>query len=246
MNHKNILPSAFLILFCFCIYTAEACKCAKVLFGKDSDNADLIFQGMVIGKHDSISIGKIFYTFRITKIWKGENSEEVIIKTNYGGQACGAFFEPGKEYVVFSNNLETTSCRRNAELSKCPDVARLDFKYIPSYREKIAIDSSPLLSKIESEYFNTIFNRIASPFNRFTDSLDFTNKNLVFFNHNSIISKQEFFERYGDKESIYFDKNSDYNPNSETSFYGITVTDRKMALSKKMKRKLFHQPQLNR
>ncbi len=122
-----------------------------------------------------------------------------------------------------------------------PGRSKAGFKYIPSYREKIAIDSSPLLSKIESEYFNTIFNRISSPYNRFTDSLDFTNKKLVFFNHTNIISKQELFKLYGDKESMYFDKNSDYKINSQNDFYGIIVTDRKVALSKRMKRKLLQQ-----
>ena len=178
--NKNIPRYCLLAFFCHSFFITCACKCVPASFSQGSDNADLIFQGKAVTRIDSLEIGKVFYTFQITKTWKGENLREVTIKTSYGGPACGAFFELGKKYVVFSKNLQTFSCDRNAKLSECTDVARLNFRYSSSYREQIGTDSSSLLSQIESEYFNIVFNHTPSPYHRFTDSLDFTNQNLIF------------------------------------------------------------------
>lgn len=219
----------------------KACKCAEISFSNDSDNADLIFRGILLGKQDSISIGKAFYTFKITKIWKGQSYQSLIIKTNYGGQACGASFEIDKEYLIFANNLETSRCRRNSEVSTSPDISRLDYKYIKSYRQQIATDTFPILSKQESEYFNTIVKSGIYIHGDISNSVDFTDKKIAFLD-NGLISKKEYFMRYGGKGSaMHFEKFTNHEIKESGGYYGIFCMHRKMSLTKRQKRKLVKQ-----
>ena len=37
------------------------------------------------------------------KVWKGKQYQNIIIKTNDGEPACGAYFEIGKEVCCFCN-----------------------------------------------------------------------------------------------------------------------------------------------
>jgi hypothetical protein len=63
----------------------NACQCYSLSFQEDSDNADLIFRGIVLNKKDSISISKVFYTFKVKEVWKGYSPTNVTIETNFGG-----------------------------------------------------------------------------------------------------------------------------------------------------------------
>ena len=218
-----------------------ACECFFQTFQVESDNADLIFKGVVLDKKDSIAIGKVFYTFRVTKVWKGIASQNITIETNYGGPSCGATFDINKEYVIFSSNLETNRCRRNSEVSTCADVVRLDYKYVTSFRQDIAIDTFPILSKSESDYFNTITKSGIYIHGDNTISVNFTNKKIAFLD-NGIISKKEYFKRYGDKDrGMHFEKFSEKEIKESGGYYGIFCMHRKMSLTKRQKRKLIKQ-----
>ena len=219
---------------------AFACKCALQTFQADSDNADLIFRGIVVNKKDSVLIGKVFYTFRVSGVWKGVASHDVTIETNNSGAACGTSFNLNKEYVIYSSNLITTKCRRNSEFSTSADVARLNFKYISSYRENIGNDTLPILSKQEADYFNTIPERLFIHGDNST-SINFTNKKIAFL-ENRFISKKDFFKRYSDKDAaLYFEKFSEKEINASGGYYGMFCLQRKMALSKRQKKKLIEQ-----
>jgi len=219
----------------------KACECFTISFTADSDNADLIFQGVAIDKRDSLEIGKVYYTFKLDKVWKGSQYQNITIKTNYGGPACGAVFEIGKEYVVFATNFETTSCRRNSELEKCSDVPRLNYKYDLSYRQRITLDTSAVISKFEADYFKSLKNDIYYH-NKFSDIINFARKKIIFLDNNKIISKQEFFNLYGAKGvKLTFEKNQNNEIPQNEGYYGIISMHRKMKMTKRQKKKIMQQ-----
>jgi hypothetical protein len=218
----------------------EACQCFNISFTNDSDNADLIFEGIAIDKKDSLEIGKVFYTFRLNKVWKGNQYPGIIIKTNYGGPACGASFEIGKEYVVFVTNFETIRCRRNSEVKNCPDIVMLNYKYNLAYKQKIALNTSASFSKVEEDYFKSIKSNIH--FKNKTDSINFEGKKIAFLDDDDIISKQEFFNRYGAKEVMMtFEKIKSIETQQNTGYYGIIIMHRKNKMTKREKKKIIQQ-----
>lgn len=229
----------FLILFIlFEFFThniATACKCYFRNFKDESDNSDLIFKGFVINKNSMN--GKVFYTFRLSQTWKGQSSKNIIIETNSGGQACGQTFTFDSEYVVYSNNLTTSRCSRNSLASTCADIARLNYKYSISFQKDIAVDASPILSKSEGDYFNTLFINISDTAYR----INFTNKKVAFY-YGKIMTKKEFFEQYGSIEApIGFEKFSEKEIKQSGGYSGIISFHRKMRFSKRAKKKIIEQ-----
>lgn len=241
MRKQTFISIALIFLCCLTKSNSIACKCFLQTFQVESDNSDLIFKGVVLDKKDSIAIGKVFYTFRATKVWKGVASQNITIETNYGGQACGASFDINKEYVVFSSNLGTSRCRRNSEVSACADMARLDYKYVNSYRQNIAIDTFPILSKPESDYFNTITKSGIYIHGDNSNSVNFTDTKIAFLD-DGLISKKEYFKRYGGKESaMHFEKFSEREIKERGGYYGIFCMHKKMSLTIRQKKKLINQ-----
>ncbi len=180
IDRQAFISAIFYFFLFFANSKVKACECSNISFTTDSENADLIFQGVAIDKTDSVQFGKVYYTFRLNEVWKGKHYINIIIKTNEGGPACGASFEIGKEYVFFATNLETTACRRNSDVKNCPDIARLNYKYRLSYKQKIALENSPILSTLEGEYFNNIKSSIHFQ-NKLADTINFIRKkNSVF------------------------------------------------------------------
>ena len=240
MQKQSFIIIILIIISCLTQSSSIACKCFLQPFQIESDNADLIFKGIVVNKEDSLSIAKVFYTFKVTGVWKGVASPNITIETNYGGPACGASFDFDKEYVIFSSNLVTTKCRRNAEVSTCADVARLDYKYLSSYRQNIANDSFPVLSKSEGDYFKTIAKGLFIHGDN-SNSINFTDTKIAFLD-NGFISKKEYFNRYGDKDSaMHFEKFSEKEIKESGGYYGIFCIHRKMSLTKRQKKKLIKQ-----
>jgi hypothetical protein len=222
---------------------AEACECRNISFTADSNNADLIFEGIAIDKRYSPEIGKVYYTFKLNKVWKGDHYQNVIIKTNNGGPACGASFEIGKKYVVFATNFETTICRRNSEVKDCSDIPRLNYKYKLSYRQQIFRDTSAVISEFEEAYFKGLKNDIHFQ-NRILDSINFAGKKIAFLDNNVFVSKGEFFNRYGDKDvRLTFERISSGEIQGNDTYYGIIIMHRKMKITKRQKKKIMRQLQ---
>lgn len=240
MGKQTIISAIFYFFLFFANSKVKACECSNISFTTDSENADLIFQGVAIDKTDSVQFGKVYYTFRLNEVWKGKHYINIIIKTNEGGPACGASFEIGKEYVVFATNLETTACRRNSDVKNCPDIARLNYKYRLSYKQKIALENSPILSTLEGEYFNNIKSSIHFQ-NKLADTINFIGKKIAFLDGN-IISKQDFFNRYGDKEiSLLFEAISNNEILRNDGYDAIIIMHRKIKMTKRQKRKIMEQ-----
>ena len=241
MRKQTFISIIFLSVFSLTHMQAKACECFNISFTADSDNADLIFEGTAIDRKDSLEIGKVYYAFRLDKVWKGNQYQNITIKTNYGGPACGAFFEVGKEYVVFATNLETTRCRRNSEIENYSDIPRLNYKYDLSYRQRITLDNSAVLSQFEGDYFKNLKNDIHFQNNIF-DSINFAGSKIAFLDNNDFITKQEFFNRYGDKSVILtFEKIQDNKMQQNGSSYGIFIIHRKIKMTKRQKKKIIHE-----
>lgn len=237
MLRHFFITITLIFICCFPNNNLLACECYQQSFQDESDKADLIFSGVAIEKKDSISIGKVFYTFRVAKTWKGQSPQNITIMTNFGGPACGATFEINKEYVVFSRNFGTSRCSRNSEVFLCSDIALLNYKYIASYKQNIGIDTSPFLSAAEGEYFNILFKK-------YTDTLyrmDFANKKVAFF-VGGLLSKKRFFELYGTIAApIGFEKFTTNEMQQSGGYNGIISLYRKMRFTKKKKKKLIKQ-----
>ena len=241
---KQIFISITLILICcFTQINSIACKCALQTFHIESENADLIFKGIVVNKKDSPSIYKVFYTFKVTGVWKGVTFKDLTIATYNSGPSCGTSFDLNKEYVIYSSKLMTGKCRRNAEASTSADVARLNFKYIGLYKQNIANDSFPILSKQEGDYLNAfaegLFIHGDNPY-----TINFTQKKIAFLD-TVLISKKEFFKRYGEGNATNsFEKFSAKEIKDSGGFYGIYSLKSKKPLSRRQKKKLIQQLRL--
>jgi hypothetical protein len=238
---KQTLIAVVLIIICSLTkIQSTACSCAFNTFEEECESSDLIFKGVVSSKKDSLAIGKVFYTFKATKIWKGQYAENITIETNFGGPACGVRFDVDKEYLIFSFNFSTNHCRRNVEVSISSDIAKLDYKFDVLYRASIAIDSSASLTKLESDYFNIITKGGVKIHGDKSRIVNFFDKKIAFFD-NGFISKSEYFNRFGGKDvPTYFEKFSENEIKESNGFYGILCIHKKKVLTKRKKKKLLH------
>jgi hypothetical protein len=68
------------------------------------------------------------YVFRVSKNYKGEKKDEIIIETGFGGGDCGFSFNIGREYLVYASGpdeaLRTSICKRTCGPEK--DYERMD------------------------------------------------------------------------------------------------------------------------
>ncbi len=95
---KQIL--IILIIFLSGFANGYSCECDQMNFRNEIDSADLIFKGIPVGKRRVDS--KMVYTFLVEKVWKGQKSDTIEIKTGFGGPDCGMIFELGKKYIVYA------------------------------------------------------------------------------------------------------------------------------------------------
>jgi hypothetical protein len=103
--------------------------------------------------------------------------------------------------------------------------------------QNIAIDSSDVLSKIEGDYFNTLFiNRFAKK-----DQINFINKKVLILDP-SLITKTQFFKKYGIISApIDFEKFSEKDFQQSGGYSGIISLYGKMRFTKHAKKKIIKQ-----
>ncbi len=148
-----------------------SCKCYPMNLKNKIDSADLIFQGIPIGKRQLDS--KTIYQFHVHKIWKGTYKDSIEIETSGDSRRCGMIFEIGKIYVVYSKNGRTSYCQRNALIDKTLDDLKLDYKFLPDYALTSFMGPDSLLNDKESDYLN-------QQFNGFIDNYNFKGKSVIF------------------------------------------------------------------
>jgi hypothetical protein len=77
--------------------------------------------------------------------------------------------------------------------------------------------------------------------NKIPDSINFAGKKIAFLDNDDIISKQEFFNRYGAKEVMMtFEKIKSIETQQNTGYYGIIFMHRKK-MTKRQKKKIIQQ-----
>ena len=209
-----------------------ACRCSYQNLKNEIDSADLIFQGIPIDKKQVDS--KMIYQFSVDKIWKGDKSDTIEIKTGIGGQDCGMIFEIGKSYVVFAKNGETTHCRKNALIDSTNIDLKLDYKFTNDFVDAFKNQEKKLNSQ-ESEYLNRQFN---SEF----ENYDFKNKSIIFTYSTSVISKSDWIEtnwEYDNPSVELVELTKDEK--EKTGYDAILVTWSKFLLTDKMKERILKQ-----
>lgn len=102
---KIIIP-IIIILFA---QNVLACNKAKYTFKESLIKSDIIFSGKITNLRylDDIEQKKIeprvIVTFETNKIWKGEETKEILLHTTHNKGSCNGFvFEAGKEYLVYA------------------------------------------------------------------------------------------------------------------------------------------------
>ena len=170
--------------------TSYACKCYHARFTEEVSQVDQIFIGTVLKK---TSTDKAYYLFSISQIFKGDKADTLTIKTNFGGPDCGMEFEIGKTYIVYSNNKQTSRCRRNSLANQKSDLGKLKFLFQKEFSGDLGKTTSSALTDNEAEYFNSeLFAE--------RKNLDFHGKKVAFVLSGSFINKQLYFKNWGGKD----------------------------------------------
>ena len=83
-----------------------------------------IFEGRSVGYRRTDDF-YLEYQFQVSRIWKGEVSETLTVRTFPPGGLCGYEFEAGKAYLVFAGRydgvLSTSICTRTQEIGRGSD-----------------------------------------------------------------------------------------------------------------------------
>jgi hypothetical protein len=125
--------------------SVNACLCANLPVKKKvrlmKQKADAIFTGTakLINGYGEIDGGRVKAVLVVEKLWKGAKVDEYTIYTNGG---CSAFFEVGKEYLIYAQKdekgeLTTDICMGTGDIR----AAKKDLKYLG--RPAVARKASP-------------------------------------------------------------------------------------------------------
>ena len=227
---KHIFLTAIVLISGFT--NGFACECSYQNLENEIDLADLIFQGVPIGKKQIDS--KMNYQFLISKVWKGVKSDTIEIKTGLGGQDCGMIFEIGKAYVVFAKNGETSHCRKNTQIDSTNIDLKLDYKFTKDFSDAFKNQEKKLNTQ-ESEFLNRQFKSELVNY-------DFNNKAIIFTTSISVISKTDWIKINWKHENLSVELvELTKQEKEETGYDAILVTWSKVILTDKMKRKILDQ-----
>lgn len=116
--------------------SADACSCAPPGTPRaELKHADAVFTGRVVAveaEDEEPGFRRLAVRFALDAAWKGVPAgDEVTVKTAEQSAACGYFFEPEEEYLVYAyaddaGGLTTGLCARNAPLAEADeDLAAL-------------------------------------------------------------------------------------------------------------------------
>ena len=109
----------------------HACSCGPIDPSEALDHSAAVFSGEAVARHtlyqhDQRSfpslllillaettpgpgIATIVYEFKVNTIWKGPSYEYVYLREPFG-EACGASFDPGEQYLVYSDGTSAGLC----------------------------------------------------------------------------------------------------------------------------------------
>lgn len=167
---KSATITFSLALLCFMwgsLQTAYACSCVPPPPPNQAlEQAASVFSGTVV-RIDTVELMLDNFTFEhhavtvnINQSWKGLNSHTVTIYTATNSAACGYYFEPGQEYLIYTYawtdvGVESTGiCSRTRRLIDAVD----DFNALGSGRV-VSSENKPLPDRV------SLYANYPNPFN---------------------------------------------------------------------------------
>ena len=125
----KIIKQIIIILVIFS--SLYSCSCMEPPPPEEAyEDADVVFLGEVINIELDESGYYYEVTFQIIDIWKGENSEEIIVSTEISSDTCGYNFQINNEYLVYAyiyaSGFYTNICTRTNLL----EYATEDLNYL--------------------------------------------------------------------------------------------------------------------
>jgi len=105
---------------------ARACSCLKTPSPKEAaETAKKVFEGTVVGmtaeKDPKTKMGYHMFEFEVTRTFKGEEEERVVIRTADNSAACGRMYEIGDDYLVYAHESEgrlvDNACSRTRKIA---------------------------------------------------------------------------------------------------------------------------------
>jgi hypothetical protein len=113
---------------------AAACSCAYPEAESSLRDADVVFEGTVVGRAEPVQVplgiegyrGAIRFRFRVARYFKGQRGSEAVVYTIDQGTACGAAYESTDPYLVYGGLLENglltdSLCSRTRLLSEAAE-----------------------------------------------------------------------------------------------------------------------------
>ena len=165
-NHLILLT--FITFLFFSFDTLFSCTCTPpVSATEELEKSDAVFTGKVLEViTDTINAENTIFTFykikfEISAVWKGVNSEQVVISTSMQASVCGFLFEQGIEYIVYAFNdgtsLSTNICTRTKKLSEAQeDLNELGTPVIVNIIKPNKLPESPTLQQNYPNPFNPV------------------------------------------------------------------------------------------
>ena len=229
-NFANTMKRSLLIILAtLATVMSHACKCRMLAFSEEVAEADQIFLGTVLNK---VIADRTYYLFTVEKTFKGKNNDTVMISTGLGGADCGAVFEVGTAYIIYSYNKQTTLCRRNALAESNDDLIKLRFLFDTNFSVDIGKTNNPLLTNSEAEYFN-------AELIRQRENFDFHGKKVALVLSGSVLGKHQYFKRWGGQTVV---NNlillTEEEKQRANGYDAIIVSWRKQGVSKGFRKKL--------
>ena len=132
--------------------TSNACRCYHSTFTEEVAQSDPIFIRTVLKK---TSANQVYYLFSISQMFKGDKADTLTIRTGFGGPDCGMNFKVGETYIVYSDNKQTSRCRRNSPVDNNIDLDKLKYLFQNGFSSDIGASANPVLTDNESEFFNS-------------------------------------------------------------------------------------------
>ncbi|WP_203909745.1 hypothetical protein [Rhizocola hellebori] len=105
--------------------SACACSCALSSEPEFTNNADLIFVGVVTAIDKPFGIGgggELKVDFVVEDVSKGDSAGHLTLLTASDGAACGYDFKVGHRFKVYANDGHTGLCSGNQLLGSAPEV----------------------------------------------------------------------------------------------------------------------------
>lgn len=174
---------------------ASACHCNfSATLAERAASTDQIFIGRVFAKAVR---ERVYYSFSVSQKFKGDVSDTITIKTGFGGGDCGVELKIGDAYLVYAIQNYTDRCHRTRLAQHNPDVVKLRYLFQNDFARSVGKTADSRLTDNEATYFNFNFQRLSDLFLLVPTGFDFRNKRIAFYYDDKLISKLEYFQRWG-------------------------------------------------